>query len=122
MGEPVKSCQHGHSQLVRINGILVYRKADMEMVDLAGVRPVCILDYFTSMITPQYLELLREAFQILGDVELVVPSPNDLPSRPSLDHVTLSAQYLRADLHLPFHPFFEMGITKTDCCSHVAQC
>lgn len=51
------------------------------------------VDYFTSAVSPQYLESLREEFWILGDVEMVVPGPNDLPSRSPPGYVTLSAKF-----------------------------
>lgn len=54
--------------------------ADMKMVDRAGGRPVYTMDYFTSAVTPEYLESLWEEFEIPSDVELVVPGPNDLAS------------------------------------------
>ncbi|GMN27297.1 hypothetical protein TIFTF001_001595 [Ficus carica] len=67
--------------------------------------PVYTVDYFTSAVTPEYLESLREEFQIPNDIDLVVPSLADLPSSPSLGHVTLSAEFFLASLHLSFHPF-----------------
>ena len=91
--EPIQSRQHGHSRSVRINSILVYQMADMEMVDRAGGRPVYTMDYFTSAITPEYLESLPEEFQIPGNVELVVPGSNNLPSRPPHGHVTLLVEF-----------------------------
>lgn len=54
--------------------------ADIEMVDRTGGRPVYTVDYFTTTVTPQYLESFREEFQIPSDVALVVLGPNDLPS------------------------------------------
>lgn len=77
----------------------------MEIVDWAGGRPVYMVDYFTSEVTPQYLESLREEFQILGDIEMVVPGPNVLPSRLPPGYVTLSVEFFRVGLRLPFHPF-----------------
>ncbi|GMN40086.1 hypothetical protein TIFTF001_009310 [Ficus carica] len=49
-------------------------------LDRAGGRPVYTMDYFTSAVTPEYLESLWEEFEIPSDVELVVPGPNDLAS------------------------------------------
>ena len=66
---------------------------DMEMVDSAGRCPIYTVDYFSSTVTPEYLELLQEEFQILGDVELVVPGSNGLPSHPPPGQVTLSAKF-----------------------------
>ncbi|GMN52747.1 hypothetical protein TIFTF001_021889 [Ficus carica] len=83
--------RRGRSRPLRINGILVYRMADMEMVDRAGDRPVYTVDYFTSAVTPQYLESLRKEFGIFNDVEMILPGPNDLPSRPPFGYITVSA-------------------------------
>ncbi|GMN66343.1 hypothetical protein TIFTF001_035413 [Ficus carica] len=47
-----------------------------------------------------------------GDVELVMPGPNDLPSRPPLGHVTLSAEFFQANLRLPFHPFLRRAFRR----------
>lgn len=85
---------------------------DMEMVDWARGRLVYTVDYLTSAVTPEYLESLLEEFQIPGDVELIVPSLNDLPFRPRLDGVTLSAEFFRAGLHLPFHPFLRWALQR----------
>ena len=52
----------------------------MEMVDLAGGHPVYTVDYFTSAVTSQYLESLREEFGIPNDIVLMVPGPTDMPS------------------------------------------
>ena len=110
--KPIQSRQRGHSRLVRINSILVYRMAVMEMVDRAGGRPVYMVDYFTSAITPEYLESLLEEFQIPGNVELVVPGSNNLPSRPPPGHVTLLVEFFRAGLRLPFHPFLRRALQR----------
>ena len=109
-GEPIQSYQCGCSQPLRINGILVYRMVDMEMVDRAGDRPVYMVDYFTSTVTPQYLESLREEFGIPNDVEMMVLRPNDLVSRPLPGYITLSAKFFRAGLRLPFHPFLRRAL------------
>ena len=66
---------------------------DMEMVDWAGGHPVYTVDYFSSTVTPEYLESLREEFQIPDDIELVVSGPNDLPFRLPPGHVTLLAEF-----------------------------
>lgn len=52
----------------------------MEMMDLAGGRLVYTANYFTSAVTSQYLESLREEFGIPNDVVLMAPGPSDLPS------------------------------------------
>ena len=62
--------------------------AYIEMVDRVGGRPVYMVDYFTSTVTPKYLESLQKEFQILGDVELVVLGPNNLPSLPPSSHIS----------------------------------
>ncbi|GMN72669.1 hypothetical protein TIFTF001_053592, partial [Ficus carica] len=90
----------------------VYRRADAEMVGLAGDRPVYTADYYTSAVTPRYLAALRREFSIPDDVDLVVPGPNDLPSRPPSGHIALSAEYVRAGLRLPFHPFLRRALTS----------
>lgn len=74
------------------------------MVDRARGHPVYTVDYFTTAVTTVYLESLREEFQILGNVDWVVPGPNDLPSRPPPGHVPLSMEFFRASLRLLFHP------------------
>ncbi|GMN70444.1 hypothetical protein TIFTF001_039512 [Ficus carica] len=79
--------------------------ADMEMVNRARGRPVFTVDYLTSVVTPKYLESLREEFQISNDIDLVVPSLDDLPSRLPPSHVTLSVEFFQAGLRLPFHSF-----------------
>lgn len=85
---------------------------DREMVYWAVDHPVYMVDYFTSAVTLEYLELLWEEFQIPGDVELVVPGPIDLPSRPPLDHITLLAEFFRAGLRLPFHSFLRRVLQR----------
>ena len=97
---------------MRINNQRVICRADMEMVDLAGDRPVYSVEYFTSAVTPRYLVALREEFQIPGEVDLVVPGERDLPSRPPPRYITLSVEYFRAGLHLPFHPFMRRALTR----------
>ena len=77
----------------------------MEMVDRAGGYLLNMMDYFTSAVTPEYLESMWEEFQILGDVELVVLGLND-PSWPT------SA----------FSPFLHVGTPETERCSHAAEC
>ena len=67
--------------------------ADWEMVDRAGDRPMYSVDYFTSAVTPLYLVAHMEEFEIPNNVELIVPGPNDLPSRPPPGHITLSAEF-----------------------------
>ena len=55
---------------------------------------------------------MREEFQIPHDVELVVHGLNDLHSRPSPEHITLSMEFLRASLCLPFHPFLRWVLQR----------
>ncbi|GMN64704.1 hypothetical protein TIFTF001_033781 [Ficus carica] len=82
------------------------------MVELARDRPVYTADYYTSAVTLRYLTALRREFSIPDDVDIVVPGPNDLPSRPPSGHIALSAEYFRAGLRLPFHPFLRRSLTS----------
>ncbi|GMN60542.1 hypothetical protein TIFTF001_029628 [Ficus carica] len=56
VGQPSKSDHRGHSRSVRINGILVYWMVDMKMFDRAEGRPIYTVNYFTSAVTPEYLD------------------------------------------------------------------
>ncbi|GMN31615.1 hypothetical protein TIFTF001_049704 [Ficus carica] len=109
-GEPIQARQRPPSRVMRINDQRVYRRADTEMVDLAGDSPVCSVDYFTTAVTPRYLPALREEFRILDDVDLMVPGESDLPSRLPLGYITLSVEYFRARLRLPFHPYLRRAL------------
>ncbi|GMN70023.1 hypothetical protein TIFTF001_039067 [Ficus carica] len=111
-GEEIQARQRPRSRGARVNDMKVYRRADAEMVELAGDRPVYTADYYTSAVTLRYLAALRREFRIPDDVDLVVPRPNDLPSRPPSGHITLSAKYFRAGLRLPFHPFLRRALTN----------
>ena len=111
-GEPVEARQRPTSRPMRINDQRVYRRGDWEMVELADGRPVYSVDYYTSAITPRYLVALREEFNVPLSVELLAPGANDLPSRPPPGYVTLSAEYFRAGLRLPFHPFLRQALTR----------
>ncbi|GMN53229.1 hypothetical protein TIFTF001_022367 [Ficus carica] len=82
------------------------------MVELAGGHLVYSVDYFTSAVTPRYLAAHRREFQIPAEVELRVPGENDLPSRPPPGYITLSAEYFRAGLRLPFHLFLRRVLTR----------
>ncbi|GMN59471.1 hypothetical protein TIFTF001_028552 [Ficus carica] len=112
VGEPVDSRNRSASRAMRINDRRVYRRSDQQMVELAGGHPVYSVDYFTSAVTPRYLAALRREFQISVEVELRVPGENDLPSRPQPGYITLSAEYFRAGLRLPFHPFLRRALTR----------
>ncbi|GMN61497.1 hypothetical protein TIFTF001_030584 [Ficus carica] len=81
-------------------------------VDRACDRPVYLMDYFTSAVPLQYLVTLREEFEILNDVELMVPGPNDLLSRPPPGYITLSAEFFRAGLRLQFHPYLRRALQR----------
>ncbi|GMN60234.1 hypothetical protein TIFTF001_029321 [Ficus carica] len=70
-------------------------------VDRARGRPVYTVEYFITAVNPEYLESLRVEFLIPDEIELIVLSPDDLSSRPPLDHVTLSAKFFWAGLRLP---------------------
>ncbi|GMN47286.1 hypothetical protein TIFTF001_016461 [Ficus carica] len=111
-GEEIQARQRPRSQGARVNDMKVYRRADVEMVELAEDRPVYMADYYTSTITLRYLAAPRREFRIPDDVDLVVPGPNDLPSRPPSGHIALSAEYFRAGLRLPFHPFLRRALTS----------
>ncbi|GMN70417.1 hypothetical protein TIFTF001_039460 [Ficus carica] len=111
-GEDIHARQRLRTRGSRVNDMKVYRRADAEMVGLAGDRPVYTADYYTSAVTPRYLAALRREFNIPDDVDLVVPGPNDLPSRPPSGHIALSAEYFRAGLRLPFHPFLRRALTS----------
>ncbi|GMN65575.1 hypothetical protein TIFTF001_034644 [Ficus carica] len=111
-GEDIHARQRLRTRGSRVNDMRVYRRADAEMVGLAGDRPVYTTDYYTSAVTPRYLAALRREFSIPDDVDLVVPGPNDLPSRPPSGHIVLSAEYFRAGLRLPFHPFLRRALTS----------
>ncbi|GMN30326.1 hypothetical protein TIFTF001_044470 [Ficus carica] len=79
-GEPVQARHHDSSRPLCVNGILVFRMADWDMMDKAGYRTVYSMDYFTSAVTTSYLVSHREEFVIPNSIDLVVPGPNDLPS------------------------------------------
>ncbi|GMN21220.1 hypothetical protein TIFTF001_047251 [Ficus carica] len=91
--EPIQARQRPQGRTMRINDQRVYRRANMEMVDLVGGLPVYTVDYFTSAVTPRYLSALREEFRIPGEVDLVVPGERDLPSRPPPGYIALLAEY-----------------------------
>ncbi|GMN68286.1 hypothetical protein TIFTF001_037348 [Ficus carica] len=111
-GEEIQARQRPRSRGARVNDMKVYRMADAEMIGLAGDRPVYTADYYTSAVTLRYLAALRRDFSIPEDVDLVVPEPNDLPSRPPSGHIALSAEYFRAGLRLPFHLFLRRALTS----------
>lgn len=89
---------------MHINDQQVYRRADVEMVDLANDRLVYTVDCYTSTITPRYLTALREELHIPGEVDLVVPGEDNLPSRPLPGYIALSVEYFKAGLYLPSTP------------------
>ncbi|GMN61201.1 hypothetical protein TIFTF001_030284 [Ficus carica] len=91
-GEDIHDHQRPRSRGTRVNDMKVYRRADAEMVGLAGDRPVYSADYYTSAVKLRYLAALRREFSIPNDVDLVVPGANDLPSRPPSGHIALSAE------------------------------
>ncbi|GMN65307.1 hypothetical protein TIFTF001_034381 [Ficus carica] len=85
---------------------------DWEMMDRASDRPVYSVDYFTSTVSSLYLVALREEIVIPNYVELVVPGSNNLPSQPPPSYITLSAEFFRARLRLPFHPYLRQALTS----------
>ncbi|GMN30149.1 hypothetical protein TIFTF001_044432 [Ficus carica] len=111
-GEPVQTRQRNRGRSLHVNGLPVYRMADREMVDRAGDRLIYSVDYFTTAVTLSYLAALREEFEIPNDVELIVPGPNDLPSQPPPSCITLSTEFFRAGLRLPFHAFLRRTLTR----------
>ncbi|GMN27968.1 hypothetical protein TIFTF001_049417 [Ficus carica] len=111
-GEEIHARQRLRTRGARVNDMKVYRRADAEMVELAGDRPVYTADYYTSAVILRYLAALRREFSIPDDVDLVVPEPNDLLSRPPSGYIALSAEYFRAGLRLLFHPFLRRALTS----------
>ena len=111
-GEPIHARQKKGTRPMRINDRRVWRRSDEDMVALAAGRPVYTVDFYTSAVTPRYLDALRDEFQIPAEVDLRVPGENDLPSRPPAGYITLSAEYLRAGLRLPFHPYLRRALVR----------
>ncbi|GMN22140.1 hypothetical protein TIFTF001_051181 [Ficus carica] len=112
VGEPVDDRNRPASWAMQINDRRVYHRSAQKMVELAEGHPVYSVNYFTSAVNPRYLAALRREFQIPAEVELRVPGENDLPSRPPPGYITLSAEYFRAGLRLPFHPFLRQALTR----------
>ena len=110
-GEEVVGRNRPASRTMRINDVSVYRRSDQEIELLAGGRPVYSVDFHTSAVTPGYLATLRRDYQIPDSVELRAPGRDDLPSRPPPGFITLSAEYFRAGLRLPFHPYLRRALT-----------
>ncbi|GMN60138.1 hypothetical protein TIFTF001_029205 [Ficus carica] len=111
-GEPLDDRDRPEGRVMRINNQRVYRRLDQEMAELAGGFPVYSVDFYTSVVTPGYLTALMRDFQIPAEVDLRIPGENDLPSRPPPGYITLSAEYFRAGLHLPLHPFLRRALTR----------
>ncbi|GMN54125.1 hypothetical protein TIFTF001_023260 [Ficus carica] len=111
-GEPLGDHNRPEGRAMRINNQRVYRRSDQEMAELAGGFPVYSVDFYTSAVTPGYLAALMRDFQIPAEVDLRVPGENDLPSRPPPGYIALSAEYFRAGLRLPLHPFLRRALTR----------
>ncbi|GMN43141.1 hypothetical protein TIFTF001_012342 [Ficus carica] len=110
--EPLGDRYRPEGRAMRINNQRVYRRSDQEIAEHAGGFTVYSVDFYTSAVTPGYLAALRRDFQILAEVDLRVPDENDLPSRPPLGYIALSAEYFRAGLRLPLHPFLRRALTQ----------
>ncbi|GMN30330.1 hypothetical protein TIFTF001_049605 [Ficus carica] len=74
-----------------VAGLRVYRRSDQETAELAGGFPV---------------------YSIPAEVDLRVLGENDLPSRPPPGYIALSAEYFRAGLRLPLHPFLRRALMR----------
>ena len=61
-------------------------------------------------VTPSYFVAFQEKFTIPNDVKLIVPGSNNLPSRPPQGSITLSTEFFRAGLRLPFHPYLRQSL------------
>ncbi|GMN74639.1 hypothetical protein TIFTF001_053189, partial [Ficus carica] len=111
-GEDTEARDRPASRGIRINDVKVCRRSDAEMSRLAAGRPVYTADYYTTAVTQRYLVALRREFNIPENVDLLVPGVDDLPSRPPSGYIALSAEYFRAGLRLPFHPFLRQALTR----------
>ena len=57
-GEPVQSRNRTRGQTLRVNGQIIYRMADWEMLGRAGDLPVYTVDFFFPAVTHSYLAAL----------------------------------------------------------------
>ncbi|GMN64674.1 hypothetical protein TIFTF001_033736 [Ficus carica] len=67
---------------------------------VARNNPYSTTDYFTTAVTVEYLESLPREFEIPADIFLVVLGPDDMPSQPPENHVTLSVDFFQVGLCL----------------------
>lgn len=100
---------------------LAYQMSDEEMVAWVGDCPIYMVDYFTITVTPKYLVLSREEFQIPDDINLVVPSSDDclIVLRPNTSRCQWSSSGWSP---LTDSPIFEADAPKTQLSPVVPKC
>lgn len=63
--------------------------------------------------TQKDLDNLREVYNILDDIHLIIPSKEDTHSRPPRGYVTIYLEYFRLGVKLPLQPYFVKVLGKT---------